>query len=173
MAPMLDLPRLSREGARLAQEHGLNPADPGDGAWALLVDALRTYKALPDPTRPRGYPRQSAMPEPHRERWELFGIEREWLTEGIKIETRVRHTPDSRAIDRAEEALRLWRPATFTHAFKSPAIVHRAILTYAAGRSLREAAVAYGIARNTLSRHRKKAAGIVGDILSSAVQRAA
>lgn len=163
-AIQFDVARLGREARRLAHDQGLDAADPAECGWALLVDAARVWAAMPSPS-PRGYPRESAMPDPIRTPAEIFGVERERITDRVRVETDCRSAPDSRSVSRAEEVLALYHPSRFRGAVRQPQRAVRALWVFAASNSPIVVQRSQGVSKSTLYRYRQIMCLKVGRLL--------
>lgn len=156
--------QLGDDALILAAERGLDYRDPAECAWALLCDAAATFEAMPE-TGPRAYPRRSPLPDPVRTRWELFGVERERITDRVQIDTPCRRTPSARQISRAEAVRELWHPQAFRGLVKAPERSVKALWLYAGGVPPRRVAKAVGIAKPTLHAHRRRMCLTIGRVI--------
>ena len=166
----IDLPRLGGEAIELAYEQGLNHRDPGECAWALLVDAMRTI-AVASAGGPGGGPPASygsCMPTPMPDHWEAFGTIREALSEGLTrapIARPPRIMPTARAVSRYDEVMELWHPRTFSGAIRRPADVTRAMMLLAGGSSMRRVSKIVAIPKGSLTHYRNLTSRTVGRIV--------
>ncbi len=161
----LDISRLGDDALELAYEQGRDFHDIRACAWALLVDAMKTFATMPG-DGPRGM--GSCMPDAMPDHWESFGTIREALTDGVARapEARMpRVQPSARAVSRCYEVMLLWHPQTFRGAIKRPADVTRGMMLWAGGsRPVRVAKLA-GLSKNSLPYYREKTSLTVGRLI--------
>ncbi len=152
--------KIGDEAMTLAHEQGLDFHDPAMCAWALLVDAARTFAALP-PAGPRGLA-QSSWPDFYRAKWENFAVERERITDNVDVQTTARFTPSPREIDRAEEVMVQWHPQHFRGVVQHPDRAVKACWLHAGGSPTRRVAKILRCQQPNISRWKAKLSLIVG-----------
>lgn len=161
----LDLPRLGAEALDLAVEQGRDYHDVRECAWALLVDAMKTFASMPG-DGPRGV--GSCMPQTMPDHWESFGTVREQLSDGVARAPAARMPripPSARAVTRCHEVMLIWHPQTFRGFVRRPADVTRAMMLLACGSSMRRVGRLTGIPKGSLTHFRDITSRTVGRLV--------
>lgn len=150
----IDFSALGYDGQQLADDMGL-PGDPQSCVWALLRDAARALEAQASPM-PRGHASQSAWPDIYRSQSDIFGTERERITDGVQVATDMRYQPDARSIMRAAWMQELMHPRRHRNIGKRPDVAIRAVWLYALRSRPAKVKELTGVGRSSLHRYREK-----------------